>query len=73
MQPAGLRYDGPIPLDHSEEAAFGAGMLLDALKAALPKRASELEHREHSGNGETAGALRAIVARARNPIRGDER
>ena len=37
---------GPIPSEHSEEAAFGASVLLDALKAALPELESELEQRD---------------------------
>jgi hypothetical protein len=61
---------GPIPFEHSEEAAFGAGVLLDALKAALPELESELEQRQHSGNGENVEPLQTIVAQVRNAIGG---
>ena len=64
---------GAIPFDHSEEAAFGAGMLRDALKAALPELESELAQREHSGNAEAIEPLRAIVAQVHKAIRGDRR
>lgn len=64
---------GPIPFEHSEEAAFGAGVLRDALRAALPELESELEQREQSGNGETIEPLRAIVVQVRNAIGGDQR
>ena len=64
---------GAIPFDHSEEAAFGAGMQRDALKAALPELESELAQREHSGNAEAIEPLRAIVAQVRNAIGGDRR
>jgi hypothetical protein len=61
---------GPIPFEHSEEAAFGAGVLIDALKAALPELESELEQRQHSGNGENVEPLRTIVTQVRNAIGG---
>jgi len=64
---------GPIPFEHSEEAAFGAGVLLDALKAALPELESELEQREHSGNGENGEPLQTIATLVRNAIRGGQR
>lgn len=53
---------GAIPFDHSEETAFGAAVLRDALRAALPELKSELEQREHSGNVEAIEPLRAIAA-----------
>lgn len=43
---------GPIPFEHSEQAAFGTCVLRDALKAALPELESELEQRQHGGKGE---------------------
>jgi hypothetical protein len=61
---------GPIPSEHSEEAAFGAGVLLDALRAALAELESELEQREHSGNGENIEPLQTIVTQVRNAIAG---
>ena len=64
---------GAIPFEHSEEAAFGTGVLRDALKAALPELESELEQREHSSNAEAIEPLRAIVAQVRNAIGGDRR
>lgn len=64
---------GPIPFEHSEEAAFGGGVLLAALKAALPELESELEQREHAGNGEAVEPLRTIVDQVRNAIGGAER
>lgn len=64
---------GPIPFEHSEGAAFGASVLRDALKAALPELESELEQRAHSGNAEAIEPLRAIVAQVRNAIGGDPR
>ena len=64
--------DGPIPFEHSEEAACGAGALHDALKAALPELESALEQRERSGNGETIERLCAIVAQVRSAIGADQ-
>lgn len=64
---------GSIPFDHSEEAAFGASVLHDALKAALHELESELARREHSGNAEAVEPLRAIVVQVRNAIGGDRR
>ena len=64
---------GPIPFENSEEAAFGAGVLRDALEAALPELESELDQREHSGDAETTEPLRAIVAQVRNALGGGRR
>jgi hypothetical protein len=64
---------GPIPFEHSEEAAFGAGVLHDALKAALPELENEMEQRQHAGNAEAIEPLRALVDHVRNAIGGDRR
>jgi hypothetical protein len=61
---------GPMPFEHSEEAASGAGVLLDALKAALPELEGELEQRQHPGNGENVEPLQTIVTQVRNAIGG---
>ena len=65
---------GPIPFEDSEEAAFGASALRNALKAALPELESELEARERSGDAETIDRLRSVIApvsfRARQPAFG---
>lgn len=61
---------GAIPFEHSEEAAFGACVLRDALKAALPELESELEQRRHGGNGEAIEPLRTIVTQVRNALGG---
>ena len=64
---------GPIPFEDSEQAAFGAGVLHGALKAALPELESELERRAHSGNAAAIEPLRTIVAQVRGAIGGDRR
>jgi hypothetical protein len=61
---------GSILFEHSDEAAFGADVLLDVLKAALPELESALAQREHSGNGETAEPLQTIVTQVGNAIAG---
>ncbi len=59
---------GPIPFEYSDEAASGACPLHNALKAALPEFESELEQRQHGGNGEPVEPLRAIVAQVRDAL-----
>jgi hypothetical protein len=59
---------GPIPIGHSEEAVFGAGVLRDALKAALPELEGELEQREQSGDVEAIAPLRTIIAQVRSAL-----
>lgn len=63
---------GQVPFEFSERAAIGAGMLRDALKAALPELESELKQREQSGNAETVEPLRSVVAQVRNAIGGSK-
>lgn len=63
----------PIPFEHSEEAAFGAGVLHDALKAALPALESELEQRKHSGNAAAIQPLRTIVSQVLSATGGEQR
>jgi hypothetical protein len=63
---------GPIPFEHSEEAAFGAGVLRDALIAALPELEVEVERLERSNSGERLDRLRAIVAQIRKAIGSDQ-
>jgi len=59
---------GPIPFEYSEEAASGACVMHDALKAALAELESELEQRQRGGNGEPVEPLRTIVAEVRDAL-----
>ena len=76
---------GPIPFEHSEEAAarvrpsagpstsFGACLLRDILKAILAHLESLLDQREQAGPGDALERLRAITAQICNAIAGAER
>lgn len=70
--PDGVVIGGPIPFEDSEEAAFGAGVLREALLAALPELESELRSRERSGNAEAIDRLRSVIAQVRKAIGADQ-
>lgn len=66
--PERIVIGGPIPFEHSEEAAFGAGALRDALKAALPHLEAALALAEPGDNSEAFEQLAAVIDQARRAI-----
>jgi hypothetical protein len=66
--PDSIVIGGPIPFEDSEEAAFGAGVLRDALKTALPHLQTALESAKPSGNSQALEQLASVVDQVRRAI-----